>query len=157
MVAARRGMAVLQNHQSLGSSSVSGRMWMRHFGFLRWEEEEVEKRRRWGGRPGEYLDGGCSALLLLLGGEMESVVVVVMVVGLFSSYIYVVAISVPRVWHVETNKHFGRAGRYEGTVAEGLVSPGECVDQLTDGEQNNKNACLSAAARGHPWGLLFPL
>ena len=128
MVAARRGMAVLQNHQSLGSSSVSGRMWMRHFGFLRREEEEVEKRRgegrRWGARAGEYLLGGCSALLLLLGGEMESVVSVVMVVGFCSSYIYVVAACVPWVWHVETNKHFGRAGRYEGTVAEELVSPG---------------------------------
>ena len=65
-------MAVLQNHQSEGSSSVSGRMWMRHCGFL-WEE--MEKRRRWGGVAGEYLVG--SALLLLLGGEMESVVVMV--------------------------------------------------------------------------------
>ena len=72
MVAARRGIAVLQNHQSDGSSSVSGRMWMRHVGFL-WEE--TEKRRRWGGVAGEYLVG--SALLLLLGGEMESVVVMV--------------------------------------------------------------------------------
>lgn len=132
MVAARRGMAVLQNHQSDSRSSVSGRMWMRHFGFLRREEEEVEKRRgegrRWGGRAGEYFVVA-SALLLLLVGEMESVVAlafalaVVMVVGLCCSYIYVVAASVPWVRHVDTNKHFGRAGRYEGTVAEGLVSP----------------------------------
>lgn len=88
MVAARRGMAVLQNHQSVGRSSVSGRMWMRHFGFL-WEEEE--KRRvegRSGGRAGEYFVG--SALLLLLGGEMESVVVAVVMVylGLCALHIF---------------------------------------------------------------------
>ena len=116
MVAARRGIAVLQNHQSVGRSSVSGRMWMRHFGFL-WEEGG------WAGMAGEYLEG--SALLLLLGGEMESVVVaVVMVVGLCSSYIYIVDSCVPWVWHVETDKHFGRA-REVMRVAEGLVSPGE--------------------------------
>ena len=126
MVAARRGMAVLQNHQSVGRSSVSGRMWMRHVGFLWREEAEEEKRRgegrRWGGMAGEYLVGA-SALLLLLGGEMESVVVVI-VVGLCYSYRYVAAACVPWVWHVDTNKHFGRAGRYEGTVAEGTRKPG---------------------------------
>ena len=40
-------------------------------------------------------------------------------------------------------------------VAEGVVSSAG-VDQLTDGEQNNNNACLSAAARGHVWGIVVP-
>ena len=78
MVAARRGIAVLQNHQSVGRSSVSGRMWMRHFGFL-WEEEEKRREEAgWAGMAGEYLQA--SALLLQLGGEMESVVVAVVMV-----------------------------------------------------------------------------
>ena len=135
MVAARRGIAVLQNHQSVGRSSVSGRMWIRHFDFL-WEEEEKRRAEgRWGGMAGEYLVGS-AALLLLLGGEMESVVAVVMVyLGLCSSYTAIVAACVPWIWHVETNKHSGRAGRYEGLVSRAGV------DQLTDGEQNN-NVCL---------------
>ncbi len=32
-----------------------------------------------------------------------------------SSYIFIVAACVPWIWHVETNKHFGRVGRYEGS------------------------------------------
>ena len=46
---------------------------------------------------------------------MESVVVVVMVVGFCSSYIIEMAAYVPWIWHVEANKHFGRAGRYDGS------------------------------------------
>ena len=119
---------MLQNHQSEGSSSVSGRMWMRHFGAL-WEEER-EKRRGWGGRAGEYLEVEGSALLLLLGWEMESVVtaVVIVCVVLRSSYIYigVVAGRVPWVWDVDTNKHFGRAQEVMG-VAEGTRKPRRSV------------------------------
>ena len=126
MVAARRGIAVLQNHQSEGSSSVSGRMWMRHFGFLWWEERE--KRRRWGGRAGEYLEVEGSALLLLLGGEMESVVVAVVIVciGFCSSYIHIVAGRVPWVWDVETDKHFGGAQEVMW-VADGTCKPWRSV------------------------------
>lgn len=82
---------------------------MRHCGFGVWEV--MEKRRRLGGRAGEYLEVEGSALLLLLGGEMESVVVMaVVMVYIMNSYIvYILAGRVPWIWDVETNKHFGRA------------------------------------------------